>query len=147
MRTAILFLSLLLVGCGLLTDRSNINYITKITRISLPDDVRIISEYDNGEFMMVGKYQLPKKEIERFIVGKPFKHIDQFFTIVSRIFRIVGKEYRIPLDDSTHLSYFTGCKPGNDWSFIINDSTGELWVKVGYPDWGGLGPGCDTTKK
>lgn len=133
---------LLLFGCS---DRENINYIRKVTNISLPADIKVIAEYDNGETISIGKYRLKTNEIAGFMANKSFRKVDMRFPPLSQ-FNAFDKKEAMSLDDSTNLRYFTGCNPDNSWLFTINITTGDLWVEVQYPDPGGLSPGCDTSR-
>jgi len=122
-------------------------FIRRVTKVSLPDKIAIISEYDQGELEAGGKYQLEQKDIGSFLSKYPFHPIDQQY-LYSSHFNQMGKSGlfplsdSIPLSDKSHLKYFYGCKKGNDWLFTLDEKSGELWIEVQYPDFQGQGPGC-----
>ncbi len=47
-----------------------------------------------------------------------------------------------PAPSSTRLRGIHGCTDGNTWLGYLDESSGELWLEVNYPDWGGDPPGC-----
>src|ERR1700754_681831 len=153
MKTPCLLYSIVLLSGSLLFAScqfqgfSVLSYIRSVTRISIPANTTILSEFDQGEFEAVGKYQLDQKEVGRFLSSNPFHSIDQEHRYISH-FNLYTRSGLIPLSDSIplsdkfHLKFFYGCKEGNAWLFTINEKTGELWVEVQYPDLGGQGPSC-----
>ena len=131
-------------GCFLINDRGGVlSYIEKISNVQLPEHINVISEFDNVEFVAGGKYRIDKKDLPVFLHSYPFEplgrqHYRPFFNSYA------GKD-SIPISQSAQLKYFSGCKPGNTWLFIINENTGELWIEIHYPDFSGQTPPCDKT--
>ena len=133
-------------GCGYRSD-SVLPFIRRVTGISLPGTVSIVSEFDQGEFEAVGKYRLEQKDVGAFLSSHPFHPFDQAHRYISRFNHytssgLIPLSDTIPRLDTASLQYFTGCKEGNAWLFTLNEKTGELWVEIQYPDFGGQGPGC-----
>jgi len=122
-------------------------FIRRVTKVSLPNKIAIISEYDQGELEAGGKYRLEQKDIGSLLSKYPFHSIDQQY-LYSSHFNRMGKSGlfplsdSIPLSDKSQLKYFYGCKEGNDWLFTLNEKSGELWIEVQYPDFQGQGPAC-----
>ncbi|PSL23297.1 hypothetical protein [Chitinophaga ginsengisoli] len=120
-------------------------FIRRVTKISLPNNISIISEFDQGELEAGGKYRLQQKDIRSFLSKNNFHPIDQQCRDMSH-FNLMGKAGlfppadTIPLSDTSHLEYLYGCKEGNSWLFTLNEKSGELWIEVQYPDFQGQGP-------
>jgi hypothetical protein len=130
-------------GCFFATNKgSTLRYIRRITAVSLPADLAIISEFDQGELEAGGKYLLEKKDIKAFLAENPFIALDEPHQHIIQ-FNQYNQTDQIPFSDSVHLMYFSGCKTGNSWLFTLNVITGELWIEVQYPDLGGQGPSCN----
>jgi hypothetical protein len=137
---AILFM--ILSGCYFANNKSTLGYIKKVTSIRLPDNLNIISEFDQSEFATGGKYRLEKKDIKPFLNNNPFVDIDRQYKYLFH-FNQYNKTEQSRLSDSAYLKYFSGCKQGNAWLFTLHVNTGELWIEVQYPDFGGQGPRCN----
>jgi len=59
--------SLFFPSCHLLADSdSSLSYIRRITGLSLPSHISVISEFDQGELEMGGKYQIEKRTLRGF---------------------------------------------------------------------------------
>ena len=125
-------------------------FIKKVTKIRFPDQIKIVSEYDNGEYEAMGKYRLRPEDIPAFIASHPFvlvpleiprPPLTDFNSFCHA--NLIPLSDTIPLPEIRPLHYFSGCKPGNSWEFIMDEKTGELWINVQYPDPGGLTPGCN----
>lgn len=126
---------------------SVLSFIRRVTKISLPSNISIISEFDQGELEAGGKYQLEKKDLEGFLSKTPFHPIDQQFRYLSHFnfysrANLIPRSDSIPLSELSNLKYYYGCKEGNSWLFTLNEKSGELWVEVQYPDFKGQGPSC-----
>jgi hypothetical protein len=128
---------------------SVLSFIRRVTKISIPADISTISEFDQGELEAGGKYQLKQKDLEEFLSTNYFHSIDQEYYHLSR-FNFYSRAGLIPPSDSIpfldkfHLKYFYGCRKGNFWLFTLNKKSGELWIEVQYPDFGGQGPSCNS---
>ncbi len=127
---------------------SVLSFIRRVAKISLPNNISIISEFDQGELEAGGKYRLEQKELDSFLTrNKNFRPIDQQYHYMSH-FNLMSKSGLFPLSDSIpfsdklYLKYFYGCKEGNSWLFTLNEKSGELWIEVEYPDFQGQGPAC-----
>jgi hypothetical protein len=125
-------------------------FIKKVTKIRFPDRIKIVSEYDNGEYEAMGKYQLPRRDIPAFIASHPFVPLPvEHPRLPLMDFNLFCQANLIPVSDSLpspdtrQLHYFSGCKPGDAWVVILDEKTGELWINVQYPDPGGLAPECN----
>jgi hypothetical protein len=132
--------SVVLASCQY-DSNSVLSFIRKVTKISIPGNISTVSEFDQGELEAGGKYQIEEEDVKNFLSGNPFHPIDQQYQYISH-FNTYSKNDKIQLADSSHLKYFYGCKGGNSWLFTLNEKTGELWIEVQYPDFGGQGPGC-----
>lgn len=148
----ILFLTMLLLwstGC-----RSREGFVLpftkKVTDIRFPDHIKIVSEYDNGAYEAMGKYQLRPQDLPAFIGSHPFVPLPPGRPRLPLMdFNLFCQAHLIPLSDSLPspdarpLHYFSGCKPDDTWVFILDEKTGELWINVQYPDPGGLAFECN----
>jgi hypothetical protein len=130
----------MLAGCQYFPG-SNLSFIREVTKVEIPGHTTMISEFDNGEWIAGGKYQIKEKDIKAFLAENSFQPIDQQYRSRS-LFNTFSKDDHIPWSDSLHLKYISDCREGHSWNFTVNENTGELWVEVQYPDWGGQGP-CD----
>jgi hypothetical protein len=143
----IIFAGFVIFGSCRYNSNSVLSFIRRVTKISIPSNTSIISEFDQGELEAGGKYQLEQKDLEGFMSNNPFHPIDQQFRYIShfnfysRANLIPGSD-SIPLSESSNLKYFYGCKKGNSWLFTLNEKSGELWVEVQYSDFKGQGPAC-----
>ena len=115
--------------------------IREVTKVKMPGHLKTISEFDNGEWIAGGKYMIKEEDLKTFLAENAFQPIGKQTSYVS-LFNTLSKEYHIPLSDSLHLKYISDCQGEHSWVFTVNENTGELWVEVQYPDWGGKGP-CD----
>ena len=139
---------LLLAGCQPNTG-SVLPFIKRVTTIQFPEHLKTLAEYGNGEYESMGKYLIPPQEIPAFITSHPFVPVpvmhprppltDFNFFCHSDLIPLSDS---IPSPDSVPLHYFTGCRPGNAWTIVLNEKTGELWINIQYPDWGGTGAEC-----
>lgn len=126
---------------------SVLSSIRRVTKISIPNNISTISEFDQGELEAGGKYQIEGNDLKGFLSSNPFHPIDQEYLYMSR-FNFFSKAGLVPLSDSipmsdkSHLKYFYGCREGDSWLFTLNEKSGELWVEVQYPDFKGQGPAC-----
>jgi len=133
-------------GCGF-DNGSILSYVKRVTKISIPSHTKTLSEYDQGEFEAVGKYQLRPEDLQPFIRQYPFHLIDRQCKYMSH-FNVFSQSDLIPRADSIPfgggmpLKYFQGCKGSNAWLFIVDEKSGALWIEVQYPDRGGLAPTC-----
>jgi hypothetical protein len=134
-------ISLSLISCELLNDSAGLTYIRRITKVSLPRQISVISEFDQGEIEMGGKYRIFTTDIKMFLDSNVFHPIDQEYRFLSH-FNDFSKVNHIPASDSLYMKYLSGCEDGNSWLFTLNEKTGELWIEVQYPDFGGDGPSC-----
>lgn len=132
-----MFALAILAGCQNFPD--SLTFIREVTKVEMPDQITTISEFDNGEWITGGKYLIKEHDLKTFLVKNAFHSIDKQYL---SLFNTISKEEHIPLSDSLHLKYISNCREGHSWVFTVNENTGELWVEVQYPDWGGKGP-CD----
>jgi hypothetical protein len=145
------FATLLLWSSGCQSPEGDVlPFIKKVTEIGFPDQIKILSEYDNGEYEAMGKYELRPEDIPSFIASHPFVPVPleyprpplmDFNSFCQA--DLIPLSDTIPLPDIRQLHYFSGCKPCNSWVFIMDEKTGELWINLQYPDPGGLTRGCN----
>jgi len=136
-------------GCFLIGGGEVLADIKRISGVILPDRLRIISEFDNGEFVAGGKYWINKKDLQGFLKSHPFEPVHKKYHDGQLFNAFAGKD-SIPFSQLSLLKCFSDCKPGDAWLFVVNPSTGELWIELQYPDFAGDGPPCgksDTTRK
>ncbi|MBO9199878.1 MULTISPECIES: hypothetical protein [Niastella] len=126
----------ILAGCQFFQG-SNLSYIREVTKVDIPGHITTISEFDNGEWIAGGKYLIKEEYIKAFLAENSFHPVDEQY---RSLFNTISKEDHIPLSDLLHLKYISNCQGANSWVFTINEKSGELWVEVQYPDFGGLGP-------
>lgn len=125
-------------------------FIKKVTNFRFPVHLEILSEYDNLEFEAMGKYRIPPQDISAFIANHPFvpvslehprPHLTDFNLFCHA--NLIPLSDSIPSPELRALLYFHGCRPGNSWTFILDEKSGELWINIQYPDPGELVPECD----
>ena len=129
-----------LAGCQYFQG-SVLPFIREVTKVKMPGHITTISEFDNGEWIAGGKYIIKEEDLKAFLAENAFQPMDQLHRYWSH-FNTISKEDHIPVSDSLHLKYISGCREGNSYLFIVNENNGELWLEVQYPDWGGTRP-CD----
>lgn len=131
--------SVILAGCQ--NFPGSLSFVREVTKVEIPGHITTISEFDNGEWIAGGKYLIQEQDIKTFLAKNSFQPIDKKY---RSLFNTISKEDHIPLSDSLHLKYISNCncREGHSWVFTVNENTGELWIEVQYPDWGGQGP-CD----
>ena len=144
------FTALLLCSTGCRSGEGAVlPFIKRITNISFPEHLKMVSEYDNLEYEAMGKYGLRPEDMCGFIASHPFVPVPlerprppliDFNSFCHA--NLIPLSDTIPSPDNRELYYFSGCKPGNSWVVILNEKTGELWINIQYPDPGGLTRGC-----
>ena len=145
-----------ILGCNHLST----SFIERVTKTKFPPRTSTLQTYDNGELVVVGKYQIAKKEVKQYAERYNFrpyisyteyqkswlkdsnmKFEDVFMGL--RMMNALQSKSGIRLakiENSRDFKVLTGCSPDNTWSFLLNVKTGELWLEVMYPDMAGDSP-------
>lgn len=116
--------------------------LREFTRLPLPRWPTDLYYYDNGEHYVVAHMRLSPKEIEQLPGGRAISQNEaegvlQWFDGAKFAFlspRLPGK--------SAKLRSFCHCERGRSSQAILDESQGELWVVLNYPDLSGDEPGC-----
>lgn len=113
------------------------SYIESTTKINLPYGTSTIETYDNWEFAVIGKYEIPESKIIDFCSENNIKSKSStnYFplTFVSYL-RDTNKPH---IQDLKNCLFFSDCSGGNKWNLLLNKTTGEIWFEVSYPDMSG----------
>jgi hypothetical protein len=127
----------------------DIKYIGRITSLKVPIDADKVQSTES-DFAIAVKFIIQRKDVKNFTASNSFspflKNKDEmryagFATI------LLDSINRPVINDSDKYGYINDCQPGNAWQFLLNESTGELWVFVEFPDFKGHAPPCDKNRK
>ncbi len=123
---------------------ANFEYVSRVTGIVLPVGSPQLDSNDNLQNMVVVYTQLQRQEIEPLIQKYRFQPANQPQTGYDRTpwflqgaMRELGFMHN-SLPAEAQLYIRSEC----DWNAAIDITTGQLWIAVNYPDWGGVGPTC-----
>lgn len=138
----ILILVLILIGCS--KSNSNLNWVSKVSRINFPPESADIEIYDNGESFQTFYLVIPNKSLTSFILNNRFKKIPNQLTLTETppMITLLGlsnlRHSMLPNEED--LLYVEGRSDSNSWVILISPETGELWGEVRYSDWAGDAP-------
>jgi hypothetical protein len=125
-------------------NKANRKYMERITSIQFPEGTKTIETSDNGEFATQGKFKLNESEVTTFLGAHPFDTLGKWHEMrFKEKFFLLSETSRPVINDKKVFRHFQDCKPGNQWTYLLKITSGELWVEVQYPDWGGTGPSCE----
>jgi len=121
-----------------------LKWMTKISRIQIPNNAQNIELYNNHEWGMITKFNLDSIAFELFYNQynlSPLKNLNIKTNLLNDI-------ENLPLDtqfikDINQYVYFEDCKIGNSWTVLGNLKTYEVWFEVLYPDNGGDISNCN----
>lgn len=115
---------------------SDLRYLQEASGVRLPDGLRNVDTYDNGESFMVAHVGLPPDAIEKFIAENKFAPFDSSdFEASSWMGSLSARWRTVPV--TSELFYLAGPTPNSHWYFWLDRKTGDLWVLVRYPDFAG----------
>jgi hypothetical protein len=116
---------------------SNTGYIERTTKIDLPFWTSTIEAFDNGEFVVIGKYQMPIDEInifsEKYNINKACDS-SKYFLMFDDYLKVKN---RPRYEDLKHCFFYSDCTKWNSWYILLNKFTGEIWIEFIYPDMSG----------
>ena len=119
-----------------------LRYATRVTSLPLLD-AEVIEVADDGEMSTQMYLLLPPESVSmvraRGLVPTPppARWPDDTFSSTEQF-------AAWPPPSSSVLLGIEGCTGGNAWFGYLDESSGELWLEILYPDWGGDPPGCRT---
>jgi hypothetical protein len=112
-------------------------YIEKVTNVTLPSNTEIIETYDNGEFFLISKLRMGKKDqIASIIKIFDLKQLTKNISVIH-FDKALSEENRVIINN-VHDFYFTiEENTAHQWRVLCNMVTGELWIEIIYPDYAG----------
>jgi len=119
--------------------RSNLEWMQRTTSVRLPPGVKVLSIYDNGEYLLRGHVLLPADTVTSFLQRFGFKPTD------SGEQREAGRKDALDsrfmeIAQDADLFRLVGRAEKQTWSLIVDRKSGDLWFTVQYPDLAGDAP-------
>lgn len=162
-KTAIsLLLLLLLTACSnTKTEERNgsfelANHFNEICGFELPNSIKILHEFDNGEGQAEALYSVDKNELEDFAKQNNFISFGTLFfpdtkgllkegkaEVLARYDLKMNNDEKYKLQNFSNLIAFQICKDQNLITLIADMKTKLLWLKNEYPDMAGDTPNCE----
>jgi len=128
-------------GCSLGL-KSNDSYIKEIISFELPPNTELVEVHDNREFVVIAKYQIEHGNVNDMLENDNFNKWEYTYPpIVLDNYLEVFNQIPDPLNGAYWR--LANCKNSNSSDALVNQETGELWIQIRYPDWGGDG-GCSS---
>jgi len=131
-------------------DLKNIAYFEKISGVSFPENMKIVSCFDNGESYISIKAILDTDDVKSIIDKSDLKRIDGLDSLKNHTFNIpdvfIGEmnSFFESKDDkiikSSSLFFLDSCSATNRIMFVFDKAKGFFWGIVQYPDFAGDAP-------
>ena len=140
----LLFLGIIsYVSFGLYISHDNISFIEKTTSLNLHSGVKNIQVVDNAETHIMGKFTILLPYADTLIEKDTLKLITSLKNQKNLQWRLNHEYEQLDSTNRPNIineeNFYLG---GNhdkwhSWVILLNKNTGELWIRVFYPDWAG----------
>lgn len=111
--------------------------------IKLPLGTMTLVEKDNGDFVAVGVYQVPEKDLADFAAKYAWEPAQaQDFTRMSGLMVLLDEKDQPKAANLDDYRFIEGCKKPHHWQLLLNQRTRRLWVEVTNPELTEDGVGC-----
>jgi hypothetical protein len=121
--------------------KDNERYIEKVASIKFPPNTSVV-QMAEMDWALLSKFTLDRDKIPLFKQSCPFPILQKNEKQVVSSFMLLDSVNRPPIDDLTKYDYLSDCKGKNTWQILLNNTTGELWIIVEFPDMSGDAPPC-----
>lgn len=128
-----LYFSLILIMLFFFRYCSTKGRIQSMTSIDLPFLIKTVEIIDSEEGTIESKFILPASSVQSFISENYLTQMkfDNSFDFPASF---LSKENEPILSNEELFYYKEDCQGLYNWKIFLKESTGELWVMVGYPD-------------
>jgi hypothetical protein len=141
MKYIFLFVLIGLTSCFPLTsNRFDKDYYEKSTGIIFPRDYKVVTSFDNGEFMTITILDLNKSDCKKFIDDNKFKSTENIDSLplysppnLSGLAWLDSCYGELP--DKNLLANEKSFPNGTGWTYYIDTTTCRLYCQINYPDW------------
>ena len=111
------------------------SYCEKRTGILWPASVTNVDIYDNGQFYVVGYFEIPTNQTSEFTTKYAFSSVPHAPFLLG-MDSLKPQNRTLPAADK--LLELEGANETNHiWNLYLEKETGRVWIQVTYPDWAG----------
>lgn len=107
-------------------------FIRNSTELIWPSSFRLLESKDNHEWAFLAHLRIMKYDIHRFIKDNGMR--DTLCNRVLPLFQHFDMNWR-PIEGKIYCVY--GTNDHNKWNCILEIASGEVWLTIIYPDFGG----------
>jgi hypothetical protein len=111
-------------------------YFEKVTGISLPDDYKVLENFDNGEWLTGAILQVKNAKLNDFVKKNNLQKIEHILD-VDLMSKGYFKEKKPSFSLSKNIFFLRKHINDHNWVYVADLDKNELWVEISYPDYSG----------
>ena len=116
---------------------TGLGFVKQHSGLDLPGNVSEVDTFDDGETFVVAHVRLP--DVAAFVQAHPFEGPADPDALRPYVESLRPAHRALP--SGPDVVGASGVQGENHWDAVLDESDGELWIVVRYPDFAGDPPG------